>query len=130
MKTSHFLFFLLIFPTSASAITEAEAVRAIVGEAAGEPYLGKVALAEALRNRGTLRGVYGAKRAEFIKKQPKKVHSDALKAWRESARTSYTKGARHWESTDFKVPYWAKKMEPSFRVGKHIFYVENNKGNR
>ena len=40
-------------------IPDAQAVRAIVGEAAGESFEGKLAIACAIRNRGNLHGVYG-----------------------------------------------------------------------
>lgn len=97
------------------------AIRAIVGEAEGESYVGKVAIAEAIRNRGTLKGVYGVNSLRLAK-SPKWVWKDAEKAWRESAHTNLVNGADHWESTDFKVPSWAKKMTKTATIGKHVFY--------
>lgn len=108
---------------SEAKIDEKQAVRAIVGEAAGEPYVGKVALAEAIRNRGTLKGVYGLN-GKHVDKEPSWVWRDARRAWEESAKTNLVKGADHWESVDFKVPVWAAKMAPVAQYGKHIFYKE------
>lgn len=113
--------------SEANAVMPEMAIKAIVGEAAGEPYLGKVALAEAIRNRGNLRGVYGLKRESFISAQPKWVHEQAKKAWKESANSNHVKGASFWESTDFKVPYWAKEMVETAHIGKHKFYREVKK---
>lgn len=105
-----------------ASIDPQQAVMAIVGEAAGEPYLGKVAIAEAIRNRGNLNGVYGLARAAFISAQPKWAHEDARRAWDESARSNLVKGADHWESVDFKTPAWAPKMICTAQIGKHRFY--------
>lgn len=106
----------------ANAVMPEMAIRAIIGEAAGEPYIGKVALAEAIRNRASLKGVYGLKRDSFISAQPKWVHEQARKAWFASADSNYVKGADHWESTDFRDPYWAKGMIVTAEIGKHKFY--------
>lgn len=110
----------------ANTIDDVRAVRAIVGEAAGEPYIGKVALAEAIRNRGHLGGVYGYKRTDFIAKQPKKVFEDALKAWEKSKTTNLVNGADHWESIDFPRPWWAAGAIETARIGKHVFYTAVN----
>lgn len=113
----------------ANAVIPELAIKAIVGEAAGEPYIGKVALAEAIRNRGHLNGVFGLKRESFISEQPKWVHDQAKKAWNASAKTNHVKGASFWESTDFPEPYWAKGMKVTAHIGKHKFYrkVKNEK---
>lgn len=108
----------------ANAVIPELAVRAIIGEAAGEPYIGKVALAEAIRNRGNLNGVYGLNRESFISAQPKWVHEQAKKAWKESANSNHVKGASFWESTDFKTPKWSKGMTETAHIGKHKFYRE------
>ena len=105
----------------ASAISDKQAVKAIVGEAAGESYFGKVAVAAAIRNRGNLRGVYGV-HSSMIYQQPASVWREALKAWRESETNDPTHGASYWESTDFKKPYWADKMHVTAHIGKHVFY--------
>jgi hypothetical protein len=73
--------------------------RAIVGEAAGCPYLVKLGVACAIRNRGTLKGVYGLN-ARHNATEPAWVWNDAAKAWRESARHDVTRGANHFGNAD------------------------------
>ena len=104
-------------------VDESQAIRAIIGEASGEGYNGMLAVACAIKNRGTLKGVYGVK-AKHVDKEPKWVWDLARKAWKESASKDITNGATHWESTDFDVPYWAKSMTISCVIGKHIFYKQ------
>lgn len=113
----------LSFPIYAKDIpfTDENCIRACIGEASGEGYQGLLAVACAIRNRGTLKGVYGVN-AKHVDKEPKWVWDRARKAWEESANKDITNGATHWESTNFKVPYWAKNMEITLKLGKHIFY--------
>jgi hypothetical protein len=80
-------------------IAEDQATNAIVGEAAGQPYIVKLGVAGALRNRGTLRGVYGYN-ALHNQYEPKWVWVDAKRAWRESAQRDITHGATHFGSAD------------------------------
>jgi hypothetical protein len=116
-----FVLALLSFATPANAsIPDADGIRALMGEARGESYVCQVATAEAIRNRGTLKGVYGFK-AQF--NEPAWVWKRAEKAWKESAGTNYTNGATFWENTKaFGVPYWAKSMEQTAVVGSHTFW--------
>jgi hypothetical protein len=79
----------------AAPITECDAVRAIVGEAAGQPYIVKIGVAEAIHNRGTLKGVYGLN-AAHNRTEPAWVWRDARVAWAESKRTNITHGATHF----------------------------------
>ena len=114
-------FFITSAPAKAEITTD-QAVQAIVGEAAGESFKGKLALAEALRNRGTLNGVFGYQRKNFIKKQMPYAGEESRKAWQASKYTNLVKGADHWESVDFKTPEWAKDMKETARIGKHRFF--------
>src|SRR3990167_2732273 len=103
----------------AEEISEDIAIQCILGEARGE----------ALRNGGTGRGggVYGCK-ADIGKDKAymanKGYYRAARQAWLESKTTNVVNGASHWESTDFKIPYWAKDMIVTYQVGKHKFYRE------
>lgn len=97
------------------------AIKAVIGEAEGESFRGKIAVAEAIRNRGHLRGVYGL-RSPRLSKASKKVWEEAEKAWLASASSNLVNGADHWESTDFKRPEWSKKMVITAKHGKHVFY--------
>lgn len=100
-----------------------DAVRAIMGEARGESYLGKVAIAEAVRARGTLKGVYGFK-AKFS--EPDRVWDEARRAWEESKKTNLTKGATVWGNKSdvaiFKKTRWFKSYELTAQIGGHYFF--------
>jgi len=74
-----------------------QAVNAIVGEAAGCPYVVKLGVACALRHRGTLQGVYGFQ-SPITRHSPAAVWRDAERAWRESALRDITNGATHFGS--------------------------------
>lgn len=119
-----FLCFGLYSCQPAFALTEAEAVPCIVGEASGQSYVEQVAIAEALRNRGTTKGVYGCT-AKHNKTEPAWVWARCKKAWRESVGTDYVKGGDHWENvTAFGKPYWASQMTVTARVGSTVFYAK------
>lgn len=94
-----------------------------MGEARNQSYACQVATAEALRNRGTTRGVYGCT-AQFS--EPEWVWARARRAWAESAHSNYVHGADHWESTDFKTPAWSRKMTETAHVGKHRFFKKTS----
>ncbi len=97
-------------------------VRAIIGEASGEGYQGMLAVACAIRNRGSLAGVYGL-RSSHVDKQPEAVWVTAQQAWEDSKDVDVTYGATHWENIKaFGEPYWAKTMTITTKVGNHVFY--------
>lgn len=106
-------------------ILENEAVVAIIGEASGEGYEGMLAVAAAIRNRGTLKGVYG-RTAGHVYNEPPWVWDLARKAWRQSAYYDPTKGGTHWESIKFKKPYWASSMDVTCQIKNHVFYKERS----
>jgi hypothetical protein len=116
-----FLILFLLLPAQAFALTEAEAVSCIVGEASGQSYQEQVAISEALRNRGTTKGVYGCN-AKHNKSEPAWVWARCKKAWRESAGTNLVKSATFWEGDSFKTPYWASQMSVTAHVGQTRFW--------
>lgn len=117
----------LLFPSCARAdIKESDAIRAIIGEASGEGKDGMRAVASAIRNRGTLKGVYGL-HAKHVNREPKWVWAMAKRAWADSKEYDYANQATHWEGTAFKVPYWAKSMKMVKQVGNQKFYKEIRK---
>lgn len=146
---------LLLIPTNgmaSAAIDEKKVIPAILNEAENENLLGKQAVAEATRNRGTLEGVIGSKedpkkalnrllrqcQEKYPKNQPalnwcrelsqkkyQRMLEDAKKAWLMSAKSNLVKGATHWENvSDFGEPRWAKGAKVTAHIGKHIFYSE------
>jgi hypothetical protein len=110
---------LICSPVSWGAVSDADGVRCVMGEARNQPYSCQVATAEALRNRGNTKGVYGCKAPV---NEPQRVWDKARRAWAESASTNLVKGAKHWESTDFKRPSWSKSMVVTATYGKHEFF--------
>ena len=106
----------------AGAIKDGDAVRAIIGEAANQGDDGMLAVAAAIRNRGTLKGVYGYK-AKHVDTQPAWVWAKARRAWAMSATNDPTRGATHWENIKaFGQPYWAKSLTVTTNIGDHRFY--------
>ena len=111
-----------VFISCAGAeVDDKQAVKAIVGEASGEGYRGMLAVASAIRNRKTLKGVYGLN-AKHVKNEPQWVWEKAKKAWLESKVKDVVDGADHWESVHFPEPKWAKNMIPTVKVGNHQFW--------
>lgn len=111
-------------PTGRSAVsfTDADAVRAIVGEAANQGRDGMLAVACAIRNRGSLKGVYGL-RNPAAGKQPAWCWERARTAWASSLTNDTVLGATHWENTKaFGTPYWAKSLTPTVKINAHQFY--------
>ena len=113
--------FLLVFHSGNAfgAVSQSECVQSVMGEARGESYEGKVALAEALYRRGTLKGVYGYK----VKvKEAKWVWNQAKDACVEGKTSNLVPGATHWEGTAFKTPYWVSSMDEVKVIGNQRFY--------
>lgn len=109
-----------------------QAIRAIVGEARGEPFVGQVAVGEAIRNRGTLKGVYGA----YVDVPQITVHewSQARSAWRVSKTSNLTNGAIGWGNESdwhkFTRYKWFKNTVETVRIGRHRFYRLKTKGEK
>jgi hypothetical protein len=97
-------------------------IKAAMGEARGEGYKGLLAICCAIRNRGSLKGVYGTK-AKF--KEPKWVWKLAKKAWKESKAKRIHSGD-HWGSIHCDKA-WLKQMRAKgftrvYSYRGHIFY--------
>ncbi len=65
-------------------IDDNKAIRTILGEAGNQGYQGMLAVADVIRNRGTLQGCFGLNNP-VVDKQPKWAWNLARKAWGESA---------------------------------------------
>ena len=117
---------LLIFaggfiPVARAEVPEAQAIRILIGEASGEGERGMQAVAEVLRRRNSTRGFYGLN-APHVDKQPAWVWSMARRAWKKSSASNITRGADHFEGTDFRTPKWARGKVPVATIGKQKFY--------
>lgn len=112
--------------TPSMAYTDEQAIRTIIGEAENQGYEGMLAVACAIRNRGTLKGVYGLNNPRVVKDlYSNKVMWNARKAWFASYEHDITNGAKFWENTtDFGYPYWVKHMVKTFQYKAHTFYKE------
>jgi hypothetical protein len=77
------------------AIADSQAVRAIVGEAGNQSPRTMLAIADAIRHRGTLHGVFGLHNS-YASRQPSRVWQAARAAWQQSASIDLVAGATHW----------------------------------
>lgn len=103
---------------------EKQAVRAIVGEAANQGYVGMIGVAEVIRHRGGVDGLM-AKDLARVDKEPAWVWRQAVEAWKASKMTNYTRGADHFENVEaFGKPDWAKQMKVTAIINDHVFYKE------
>ena len=127
MKKIILVFLLILFSRNCFAeIPDELAVRAIMGEASGEGYESMQTHASAIRNRGTLRGVYGCY-APHVWHEPEWVWAKARQAWKDSATFDYASGADHWGSKACDKDWIAemeKKMDFIKEVNGTRFYKE------
>jgi len=108
--------------TPCPAMDSERAVQAVIGEAAGQTFAEKLAVACALRNRGTLAGVRGIRNQRMIQSEPPRIWIDAREAWAQSATNDVTHGATHWESDQFPAPAWSRGMTLTAHIGKFKFF--------
>lgn len=115
--------FLSVIPAKAD-ISDEQAIKAVLGEARGEGFEGMYAVACAIRNRGTLRGVYG-KDASMPDVTPE-LWQKASKAWYDSEDgEDPTFGATHWHNVEREGEnYWTRKLTRTYKVGSHTFFKE------
>lgn len=119
----------------ANTIDSDKAIKSIIGEGEDQGKIGMTALGEAIRNRGTLKGVYGyraiiEKNGKFYRKSKKGLRAisssivkQAEQAWKDSSRSNYVHGANHWENVKaFGMPDWAIDMEKTFEYKDHMFF--------
>lgn len=101
-----------------------DAILSVIGEAENQGFEGMLAVSHAIRNRGTLKGVFGLA-APRVKqhKYTEITYKQARKAWMDSAHTpDITNGATNWENeSNFGIPYWAHDMKMVAVIGDHVF---------
>ena len=81
--------------TAPSFISDEQAVNAIIGEAGNQSYEAQLAIANVIRHRGSLRGIYGVTNP-CVAKSSAATRSKALKAWRESATRDIVPGCAYF----------------------------------
>ena len=112
------------------ALTDAQAIKAVMGEARGESLAGKTAVAECLRRRGNLHGVYGANISQTILNREKpSVWRDAAAAWRVSETSNLVPWCKYWFSDadliklNKKRPRWFRQLHFIRKIGNQSFYA-------
>ena len=121
MKTIILIGLLMVtaFPAVAS-LKEVDCVNAVVGEASGEPYLAKVAVAAVIRNRMSLNGIYGVHTKHH---ESAKVYAICRQAWLESATNDPTHGCNMFGGA-IDDWYFQHKLhlQPVLTIGHTRFY--------
>ena len=112
---------LLAFKTTAAPLPEAKAVRAILGEAGGTGFKGMLAIACALRHRGTFRGVYGLNNP-VVDQQPAAAWRLARRAWLASKLKDTVAGANHWGNAQDVAKGTFTGMQFICAVGGNYFF--------
>lgn len=112
---------------SSAAINKENVIKAIIGEAENQGYTGMLYVACAIRNRGTLHGVYGLSAPRLKRLEATgKIYTQAKQAWEVSKDSPICfdiQGAKYWENTKaFGVPYWAQNMKVVFTYKDHQFF--------
>lgn len=102
-------------------ITDDKAIRAIVGEASNQSFYTKQCVAHALRNRGTLKGVYGVQ-AKHSTKEAYTIWLDSAQAWQDSEHSiDPTDGATEFRSINDPQP---TDMRETASCGEFLFYKQ------
>jgi hypothetical protein len=110
-------------------LTSSTAILAIIGEAEGEGYKGMLAIADAIRNRHNLHGVYGLYSPRVRHHlYSQKTYNLARKAWLESLHDDITDGASGWGNNSdlakFKQNTWWSNCVITAHIGNQWFYKE------
>lgn len=115
--------FLVISPLRVRRFTDDQAIACIVGEYAQNDIYGMKLIAHAIRNRGTLHGVYGLT-ARHNKKETGYIWRLASLAWFESAgEDDVTQGADSWYSVADYIKYGTPSDKQFlFKYRGTIFY--------
>ena len=109
---------------SEARYTDEQAIKAVLGEARGEGFDGMYAVACAIRNRGTLKGVYGA--TASMEEIGPELYQQASRAWFNSEYGGDpTLGATHWHNVEREGEnYWTRKLTRTYKVHSHTFFKE------
>lgn len=123
---------------------DAWGIMTVYQEAAGEPYEGKLAVAEVIRNRaeqkyqsdGTIAGtvLWPLQFSGWNAKDPNRIPAatiddempavqECMKAWFEAKTTNITQGALLYYNPRLAKPAWDfTKLIPTVTIGQHDFY--------
>lgn len=120
---------LLVIPANADEIPKLKFIECVIGEAEDQGLDGMKSVCHALRNRGTIKGVYGC-RSNRIKNHlySSETLLTAIRAYEESkSERDTTGGANSWYSVDDvkKDPSIFKKCTFTGRLKGHFFFKCN-----
>ena len=117
----------IIYPDKDDVIDQ-QSIKAIIGEAENQGHDGMLAVACGIRNRGTLKGVFGL-HAPRVRKHlySELTYNEAQYVWNESLNIiecdNIIHGAQYWENVNaFGLPYWARGMVKTAVVRDHVFF--------
>lgn len=119
---------LLVCSPSYAEVNDKQAILAIIGETENQGYEGMLAVAEAIRNKGNLRKVFGATNERVTKRlYSEAIYNMAERAWQDS-KTSNTIGkADVWGNKSdiliFSRQKWFKSYKLVKKIKDHYFYV-------
>lgn len=119
-----FLLFLGVFncfaQTNSIGLNTNAVIHAIVMEASAEPFLAQQGIAEVIRRRGSLQGIYGA---SAHRHEGKAAYNKATKAWIASATSNITQGCKYFGGT-IDDDYFANVLhkKPFLTIGHTRFY--------
>jgi hypothetical protein len=102
-------------------LPESKAIRAILGEAGGTGFKGMLAVACALRHRGTFHGVYGLNNP-VVDRQPAWAWKLARRAWLASRKQDTVAGANFWGNKDDVKKGTFLGMTFTVAVGGNYFF--------
>jgi len=111
-------------------VNDRNAIKAVIGEAENQGYKGMLYVACSIRNRASLKDVYGLYSPRVEKHlYSEHIYKVASKAWYDSQfpeNCTPVKGAVSWEDTKaFGEPFWAKSMRLVLVYKDHKFYAKN-----
>lgn len=113
----------------ANQIKDEDAIKIIIGESEGESYIGKIAVAKTLLNRGNTKGCYGLYAPRVVNhKYSKLTYESAKKAWLQAKKEhpSDWKAMGWGNASDvviFKKQAWFKKCYIVKTIGNHHFWA-------
>lgn len=117
-----FSFFIFHFSfTAFAAIPTDLAVNAIIGEAGNQKFATQLDVACAIRNRGTLQGVYGVNNP-VVKQASARVRARALRAWKLAALRDLTGGLKNFGCDADAPVLLAYGLRPVFKSGDITFW--------
>ncbi len=105
----------------AAVIQDSQATNAIVGEAGSECWAAQVAVASAIRNRGSLQGVYGVGNP-VVSKASAKVRARAFRAWKASAQGNAAHGLKFFGCKSDAPYFKAIGLHPAMQIGAITFW--------